>query len=76
MKDLLSMGPPVYFVVKAGLNYSDTNVQNLICGGQGCNSNSLSTQLFRANLNPERYSSRLITRFKVFTEVKMEVGIL
>lgn len=53
MKDILSMGPPVYFVVKAGLNYSDWDVQNLICGGQGCNSDSLSTHLFRAHLDPE-----------------------
>jgi len=53
MKDLLSMGPPVYFVVKAGLNYSDWDTQNLICGGQGCNHDSLSTYLFRAHLSPE-----------------------
>ncbi|PNF39249.1 hypothetical protein B7P43_G16956, partial [Cryptotermes secundus] len=53
MKDLLSMGPPVYFVVKAGLNYSDSDIQNLICGGQGCNADSLSTHLYRAHLSPE-----------------------
>jgi len=52
MKDILSMGPPVYFVLKAGLNYSDRNTQNLICGGQGCNPDSLSTYLFRAHLDP------------------------
>ena len=57
MKDLLSMGPPVYFVVKAGLNYSDWDTQNLICGGQGCSPDSLSTYLFRAHLAPERYFS-------------------
>lgn len=54
MKDLLSMGPPVYFVLKAGLNYSDGNIQNLVCGGTGCNADSLSTHLFRAHLSPER----------------------
>lgn len=53
LKDILSMGPPVYFVVKAGLNYSDWDTQNLICGGQGCNSDSLSTFLYRAHLAPE-----------------------
>ena len=51
------MGPPVYFVVKAGLNYSNKDVQNLICGGQGCNPDSLSTYLFRAHLSPEKYVS-------------------
>jgi Niemann-Pick C1 protein len=53
MKDILSMGPPVYFVVKAGMNYSDWDAQNLICGGQGCNPDSMSTYLFRAHLAPE-----------------------
>lgn len=53
MKDILSMGPPVYFVVKAGLNYSDSDIQNLVCGGQGCNPDSLSTYLYRAHLSPE-----------------------
>jgi Niemann-Pick C1 protein len=54
MKDLLSMGPPVYFVVKAGLNYSNESIQNLVCGGTGCNSDSISTYLYRAYLSPER----------------------
>ncbi|XP_069668907.1 NPC intracellular cholesterol transporter 1 homolog 1b-like isoform X2 [Periplaneta americana] len=57
MKDLLSMGPPVYFVLTAGLNYSDTSTQNVVCGGQGCNADSLSTYLYRAALYPD--SSRL-----------------
>ncbi|XP_043277996.1 NPC intracellular cholesterol transporter 1 homolog 1b-like [Venturia canescens] len=48
MDDLLSMGPPVYFVVTSGLNYSLTSVQNAICGGPQCNSNSLYSQLFSA----------------------------
>ncbi|XP_047362414.1 NPC intracellular cholesterol transporter 1 homolog 1b-like [Vespa velutina] len=48
MEDLLSMGPPVYFVVTEGLNYSNTNVQNIICGGQQCNVDSLYTQIYSA----------------------------
>ncbi|KAJ9578621.1 hypothetical protein L9F63_005111, partial [Diploptera punctata] len=50
MNDLLSMGPPVYFVLKTGLNYSNTEVQNSVCGGQGCDSDSLSTILYSASL--------------------------
>ncbi|XP_046615474.1 NPC intracellular cholesterol transporter 1 homolog 1b-like [Neodiprion virginianus] len=49
MQELLSMGPPVYFVVKEGLNYSLDGVQDIICGGQGCNVDSLSTQLYSAS---------------------------
>ncbi|XP_048515025.1 NPC intracellular cholesterol transporter 1 homolog 1b-like [Athalia rosae] len=52
MDDLLSTGPPVYFVVKEGLNYTREEVQNLICGGPGCNNNSLSTQLYSAAKQP------------------------
>lgn len=48
MDELLSMGPPVYFVLTKGLNYSDTQVQNVVCGGQGCNSDSLYSQIYSA----------------------------
>lgn len=52
MEDLLSMGPPVYFVLTSGLNYTDTRVQNMICGGQGCNADSLYTQIYSASKQP------------------------
>jgi len=48
MEDLLSMGPPVYFVLTEGLNYSQRAVQNVICGGQGCNADSLYTHIYSA----------------------------
>lgn len=49
LKEYLSIGPPMYFVVKNGLNYSHTDVQNLICGGQYCNSDSLITQIYTSS---------------------------
>ncbi|XP_028982486.1 NPC intracellular cholesterol transporter 1 homolog 1b [Diachasma alloeum] len=49
MEELLSMGPPVYFVLKGGLNYSKPEVQNAICGAQRCNSDSLYAQIFSAS---------------------------
>ncbi|KAK2576131.1 hypothetical protein KPH14_007462 [Odynerus spinipes] len=52
MEDLLSMGSPVYFVVTEGLNYSNTKVQNAICGGQECNADSLYTQIHSAANQP------------------------
>ena len=48
MEDLLSMGPPVYFVVTEGLNYSDPKVQNAISGASGSNYDSLYLQIFAA----------------------------
>ncbi|XP_070150213.1 NPC intracellular cholesterol transporter 1 isoform X4 [Polyergus mexicanus] len=54
LNNYLSIGPPMYFVVKDGLNYSDTKVQNLVCGGQYCNSDSVSTQIFTASKQPNR----------------------
>lgn len=48
MQNFLSMGPPVYFVVKKGLNYSDINVQNAISGASGSNDDSLYMQIFSA----------------------------
>jgi len=44
----------MYFVVKSGMNYSDPGVQNLVCAGQYCNLDSLSTQVYFASKNPKR----------------------
>lgn len=52
LKEYLSIGPPVYFVLKKGLNLSDTNDQNLICSGQYCNDDSVLTQLYVASKRP------------------------
>lgn len=49
MADLLSMGPPVYFVVEAGLEYQNISNQNIICGGTLCNQNSMNIQLYVAS---------------------------
>ncbi|XP_063704530.1 NPC intracellular cholesterol transporter 1 homolog 1b [Culicoides brevitarsis] len=49
MEDLFSMGPPVYFVVKNGLDFSNENDQNLICGGIKCNNDSLNTLIYAAS---------------------------
>ncbi|CAH1984188.1 unnamed protein product [Acanthoscelides obtectus] len=59
LKEYLSIGPPVYFVVKNGLDYSEEPIQNKICSGQYCNNNSLVTQVFVASKMPESsYISR------------------
>uniref|UniRef100_A0A4W6C657 Niemann-Pick disease, type C1 n=1 Tax=Lates calcarifer TaxID=8187 RepID=A0A4W6C657_LATCA len=41
MSEYLHTGAPVYFVVEDGLNYSSPEGQNVVCGGVGCNNNSL-----------------------------------
>lgn len=48
VNDVLRLGPPVFFVLKGGLNFTDTNDQNVICGGQLCYPDSLTTQIFLA----------------------------
>lgn len=53
MADILSTGPPVYFVVTAGLDYMNHTQQNYICGGVNCNSDSLSTQIYLASNYPK-----------------------
>lgn len=50
LNDYLSVGPPVYFVVKDGYNYTNIQGQNGICGGNGCPENSLLGQLYTASL--------------------------
>lgn len=53
MKEVLSIGPPVYFVVTKGLNYTVPEHQNLICGGIGCSTDSLATAITAASKTPE-----------------------
>ncbi|XP_050099286.1 NPC intracellular cholesterol transporter 1 homolog 1b [Anopheles aquasalis] len=53
MADLFWMGPPVYFVLQPGLNYTAEEDQNVVCGGILCNDDSISTQLYLASLQPE-----------------------
>ncbi|XP_043595088.1 NPC intracellular cholesterol transporter 1 isoform X5 [Bombus pyrosoma] len=54
LNSYLSIGPPMYFVVKEGLNYSNKDMQNLVCGGQYCNNDSVSTQIFIASKQSNR----------------------
>ncbi|KAL1139914.1 hypothetical protein AAG570_006891, partial [Ranatra chinensis] len=49
IREFLSIGPPVYFVVTSGLNVSDINVQSLLCGGKRCNIDSLTAQIYMAS---------------------------
>ncbi|RXG72798.1 Niemann-Pick C1 protein [Armadillidium vulgare] len=49
-----SVGPPVYFVLKHGYNFSDIEMQNKICSHLGCNKDSLVIQLKLASQIPER----------------------
>ena len=51
----LSVGPPVYFVMKPGLKFGDSlDEQNRVCGGIDCRNDSLVTQLYLASLIPNR----------------------
>ncbi|XP_028924174.1 NPC intracellular cholesterol transporter 1 isoform X1 [Ornithorhynchus anatinus] len=44
----LHAGPPVYFVLEEGHDYTTLEGQNMVCGGMGCNNNSLVQQIFNA----------------------------
>lgn len=53
MSELLSMGPPVYWVSSTTLPLDVILNQNVLCGGQGCNDDSIVTKLYIASTNPE-----------------------
>ncbi|CAH1141196.1 unnamed protein product [Phyllotreta striolata] len=53
MKDLLGIGPPVYWITKGDVNYFDPHIRYRTCGGSNCSSNSISTQIYMASLQPE-----------------------
>lgn len=48
VKKLLGVGPPVYWVTKGSVDYSNSNISNRICGGVGCLDSSIATQLYLA----------------------------
>lgn len=48
----IRVGAPVYFVVKDGVDYTDTKTQNVICGGAGCLEKSLIDQVYKASQQP------------------------
>ncbi|XP_063873774.1 NPC intracellular cholesterol transporter 1-like isoform X1 [Scylla paramamosain] len=53
INDYLSVGPPVYFVIKEGYNFTDWDEQNLVCEVYGCNDDSLLQQVFLSSLMPD-----------------------
>ncbi|KAM8966900.1 NPC intracellular cholesterol transporter 1 [Pelodytes ibericus] len=48
LKTFLHTGPPVYFVVEEGHDYTTKEGQATVCGGAGCNNNSLVQQIYNA----------------------------
>lgn len=73
MDDLLSMGPPIYFVLTKGLDYSKTKVQNIICGGQGCNTDSLYTQIYSAAKQSSVFVSLNSYTFRSLEKIFLQV---
>lgn len=53
LEKYLSVGVPVYFVIKGGQNYSSINNQNMVCASSGCNIDSLLNQIDIATLQSE-----------------------
>lgn len=50
----MKVGPPVYFVTTEGYDFSELEDQNYVCGGAGCEENSLSQQIYYASLISEQ----------------------
>lgn len=56
MSELIGMGPPVYWVVSTKLPLHEIPNQNVLCGGQRCNQDSVVTKLYMASSNSEMYA--------------------
>lgn len=54
LSEYLSVGPPVYFVLKGKLDFSNLTAQNKVCGTVDCNIDSLSTQVYLASFLSNR----------------------
>jgi Niemann-Pick C1 protein len=53
LENYLSVGVPVYFVLKNADNYSSVRTQNLICSSGGCNIDSMLNQINIASLQAD-----------------------
>ena len=55
LEKYLSVGVPVYFVIKNNtkLDYSNVNVQNMICSTSGCDGDSMLNQINQASLQAD-----------------------
>lgn len=49
----LSVGAPIYFVMKEGFNFPNIDEQNIICQTQGCNEDSVLARIFYASEAPD-----------------------
>uniref|UniRef100_T1J3J1 SSD domain-containing protein n=1 Tax=Strigamia maritima TaxID=126957 RepID=T1J3J1_STRMM len=54
LKEHLAVGPPVYFVIKSGFNYSNWKMQSAVCHGPACDKHSILNQISFAHNNPEK----------------------
>nr|XP_027228055.1 NPC intracellular cholesterol transporter 1-like [Penaeus vannamei] len=51
--DFLGVGPPVYFVMTEGYNFSDFDEQNLVCRFSGCKDDSMLHVIYASSKKPE-----------------------
>uniref|UniRef100_A0A8C1WAG5 Niemann-Pick disease, type C1 n=1 Tax=Cyprinus carpio TaxID=7962 RepID=A0A8C1WAG5_CYPCA len=56
LSEYLHTGAPVYFVVEDGHDYKTIEGQNAVCGGVGCNNNSLVQQIYTCRKFPEKFT--------------------
>ncbi|XP_066939324.1 NPC intracellular cholesterol transporter 1-like [Macrobrachium rosenbergii] len=52
LEKYLSVGPPVSFVLKGSINFTNYSQQNEVCGTVDCNIDSLVTQIYTSSLIP------------------------
>ncbi|XP_063588187.1 NPC intracellular cholesterol transporter 1-like [Penaeus indicus] len=83
LNNYLSVGPPVYFVMTEGYNFTDFDEQNLVCQVSGCNDDSILQQIFISSLKPETsylasgassWLSPYFTWLKDFVDSDFDIG--
>ena len=65
------VGPPVYFMISGGFNYSDTRSQNRICGFEDCDEDAI-TKIFKFHATTNNQSSYIKSVPSVWLDNYME----
>lgn len=76
MNSYLHIGPPVYFVIKDGYDYTNEYGQNRICTGADCGEKSFGTIITIASRISNQYVHVYLYLFILYFSLSLSLSVL